>query len=99
MKDNTESVYLAPEELRFISEGTSKCSKAGVYSLGMVLVQVCLLESCTNMYSYGNTSINYGELETRLNIIKNKYPLSVFYIIREMLERNEDSRLTFSQLA
>ncbi len=50
--------------------------------MGMVLVQVCLLESCTNMYSYGNKSINYSELETRLNIIKNKYPLSVFYIIR-----------------
>ena len=51
------------------------------------------------MYSYDQKSINYAELETRLNIIKNKYPLSVFYLIREMLERNEDSRLSFTQLA
>lgn len=52
-----------------------------------------------NMYAYRDRNINYSELETRLNIVKNKYPLSVFYLIREMLERNEDSRLTFTQLA
>ena len=33
-----------------------------------------------------------------MNIIKNKYPLSVFYLVREMLERNDDSRPSFTKL-
>lgn len=50
------------------------------------------------MYNYENNSFNFKEIETRLNIIKNKYPLSVYYLIREMLERSEDMRPSFTKL-
>lgn len=62
-------------------------------------MQLCLLEPCRVLYNYQNSSLNYQEIETRLNIIKNKYPLSIFYLVREMLERNDDSRPSFTKLA
>lgn len=62
-------------------------------------MQLCLLEPCRVLYNYQSGALNYKEIETRLNIIKNKYPLSVYYLIREMLERNDDSRPSFTKLA
>jgi len=31
--------------------------------------------------------------------VKNKYPLSIYCLLRDMLERNEDSRPSFTKLA
>jgi hypothetical protein len=73
--------------------------KSGVFSLGISLVQLCLLTPSKDLYNYNKKTINYTELENRLNIIKNKYPLSIYCILRDMLERNDDSRPSFVKLA
>jgi hypothetical protein len=38
-REGSEDVFLSPEELK----GSSKCEKNGVYSLGVCLMQLCLL--------------------------------------------------------
>lgn len=92
-------VFLAPEELKYLDQGNYSNEKSGVYSLGVSLLQLCLLVPSRNLYNYDKRTINYSEIENRLNIIKNKYPLSVYCLLRDMLERNDDSRPTFSKLA
>ena len=63
------------------------------------MIQLCLLTPCTDVYNYSKQSINYNELENRLNIVKNKYPLSIYCMLRDMLERNEDSRPSFKKIS
>ena len=95
-----DDVFLAPEELRTIGptqQGSNP--KAGVWSLAVSMIQLCLLSPCKDVYDYGKRSINYNELDNRLNIVKNKYPLSIYCLLRDMLERSEDSRPSFKKLA
>ena len=94
-----DDVFLAPEELRTIGGDSSGSTKAGVWSLAVSMIQLCLLTPCLNVYDYAKRSINYNELDNRLNIVKNKYPLSVYCLLRDMLERSEDSRPSFKKLA
>ena len=82
-----------------MSNDSSAATKAGVWSLAVSMIQLCLLTPCLNVYDYTKKSINYNELENRLNIVKNKYPLSVYCLLRDMLERSEDSRPSFKKLA
>jgi hypothetical protein len=70
-----------------------------VWSLAISIIQLCLLTPNNNIYNYAKKSINYPELDNRLNIVKNKYPLSVYCLLRDMLERNEDSRPSFTKLS
>lgn len=94
-----EDVFLAPEELRTIGSSSNTNPKAGVWSLAVCMIQLCLLTPCIDVYDYSKRSINYNELENRLNIVKNKYPLSIYCLLRDMLERSEDSRPSFKKLA
>ncbi len=99
--EHYEDVFLAPEELRIMGEfsgSTPNTSKAGVWSLAISVIQLCLLSPNINIYNYAKKSINYPELDNRLNIVKNKYPLSVYCLLRDMLERNDDSRPSFTKL-
>lgn len=49
-----DDIFLAPEELKGM-----KSDKSGVFSLGICMMQLCLLESCRSMYNYLNNSVNY----------------------------------------
>jgi hypothetical protein len=93
-----DDVFLAPEELRAMGDSTANL-KAGVWSLAVSMIQLCLLTPCIDVYDYAKRSINYNELENRLNIVKNKYPLSIYVLLRDMLERSEDSRPSFKKIA
>lgn len=70
-----------------------------MFSLAISLLQLCLLTPSKDLYNYNKRTINYAELENRLNIVKNKYPLSIYCLLRDMLERNDDSRPSFVKLA
>lgn len=70
-----------------------------MFSLGISLIQLCLLTASKDLYNYNKRTINYSELENRLNIVKNKYPLSIYCLLRDMLERDDDSRPSFVKLA
>ncbi len=70
-----------------------------MWSLAVCVIQLCLLTPCNDVYDYSKRSINYNELENRLNIVKNKYPLSIYCLLRDMLERSEDSRPSFKKIA
>ena len=52
---NHEDIFLAPEELK----GSTKSTKSGVFSLGICLMQLALLEPCRELYNYQSGSLNY----------------------------------------
>lgn len=58
--EHYDDVFLAPEELRSIGEYGSSNSKAGVWSLAVSMIQLCLLSPCLDVYDYGKKSINYN---------------------------------------
>ena len=53
-----DDIFLSPEELK-----GSKSEKSGVFSLGVCMMQLCLLESCREMYNYENNSFNFKEID------------------------------------
>ena len=98
-QEGAEEVFLAPEELKHLEEAKYQNQKSGVFSLGISLIELCLLTASKDLYNYNKRTINYTELENRLNIVKNKYPLSIYCLLRDMLERDDDSRPSFVKLA
>lgn len=42
--------------------------------------------------------MNIREIEDRVNVVKNKYPLGIYYVLKEMLEKSPEHRLSFSGL-
>lgn len=72
--------------------------KSGVYSLGIAMLEVCLHSASRELYNYSAFQINFKEIEERLNIVKNKYPLGFFYLLREMTERSVEHRPSFKDL-
>lgn len=72
--------------------------KSGVYTLGVAILQVCLSTDSRGLYDYPALRLNYKELDERLNIVKNKYPLGLYYLLREMTERSVEHRPTFAEL-
>ena len=62
------------------------------------MLELCLLMYSQEVYDYRAKRLNVKEVEDRLNIVKNKYPLGIYYILKEMLEKSPEHRLPFSQL-
>lgn len=52
----------------------------------------------SNLYNYKDRSINMRDVDEKLNMVKNKYPLGVYYILKEMLEKSEEHRVSFREL-
>jgi hypothetical protein len=65
--------------------------------LGVAVLQICLNTDSRSLYDYP-ARINFKELDERLNIVKNKYPLGLYYLLREMTERSIEHRPTFAEL-
>jgi hypothetical protein len=42
--------------------------------------------------------MNMREVDERLNIVRNKFPLGFFYVLKEMTEKSVDHRVSFQQL-
>ena len=70
-----------------------------MWSLGATILELALLLPSKDLYNYSRGSINYIELENRLNVLKNKYNLSIVCMVRDMLERSSHSRPSFTKLA
>ena len=54
-----DDVFLAPEELRNFGVDLNN-NKAGVWSLAVSMIQICLLSPCIDVYDYTKRSINYN---------------------------------------
>ena len=52
-----DDVFLSPEELK-----GNITEKSGVFSLGVCMIQLCLLQPCREAYNYSTNSLNYKEL-------------------------------------
>lgn len=48
----------------------------------MAVLQICLHTDSRSLYDYPALRISYKEIDERLNIVKNKYPLGIYYLLR-----------------
>jgi len=53
---------LSPEEMKYLDDPKYYNPKSGVYSLGVSIVQLCLLVPSKDLYNYNKRTINYAEL-------------------------------------
>ncbi len=60
--ENTDQIFLSPEELKNLDDTKYYNPKSGVYSLGVSIVQLCLLVPSKDLYNYNKRTINYAEL-------------------------------------
>ena len=96
--------YIAPEGLHRIKHRTnalvedSAICKADVFSLGMVFLQMAMLESPSDCYDWKKLEIDDYQLGFRLERLKGLYPPIIHGIVASMLEINPQKRPTFSML-
>lgn len=59
-QESLEDVFLAPEELKYMEEPKFYNPKSGVFSLGVSILQLCLLTPSKDLYNYNKKTINYA---------------------------------------
>jgi hypothetical protein len=72
-------VYLSPEELNayFEKEEPVKSQKCGVFSLGAVILDLCLMESSRGIYHFHKKAIDQNELKNYISIAGKKHGQNV----------------------
>ena len=66
---------MAPEEFQCYlrREKNKKCEKAGVFSLGMSILDLCIMNSSREAYSYDQGLMDFNEIRNRILIAGKKY--------------------------
>jgi hypothetical protein len=62
------------------------------------MLELCLQSPSREIYLHNEKALNFREVEDRLNIVKNKYPLGFYYVLKEMTEKSVEHRVSFLQL-
>lgn len=61
--ENVDDIFLAPEDLKTLKYPTESYNTlSGVFSLGVSIMQLCLLTSSRELYDYEKLQLNYNEL-------------------------------------
>jgi hypothetical protein len=100
--DVTENrdIYLAPEEFQaYIKKQKTKTfEKAGVFSFGMSILDLCLMTSSRDAYHYDEKVMDFNEIRNRILIAGKKYGTIVERFLVDMLEIDDKKRLSFNEL-
>ncbi|CAD8073265.1 unnamed protein product [Paramecium sonneborni] len=100
--DASQGNYLSPLLTKAVYESNHMPShnlfKSDVYTLGMIFLQVCLLQPQDNCYDYFEGKINQQQLATNIDQARTIYTSELVEIIEEMLEQVEKDRPDFIQL-
>ncbi|CAD8133582.1 unnamed protein product [Paramecium pentaurelia] len=100
--DASQGNYLSPILTKAVYESNHmpqhNLFKSDVYTLGMIFLQVCLLQPQDNCYDYFEGKINMQQLFTNIEQARTIYTSELVEIIEEMLEQVENDRPDFIQL-
>ncbi|CAD8176064.1 unnamed protein product [Paramecium octaurelia] len=100
--DASQGNYLSPILTKAVYESNHmpqhNLFKSDVYTLGMIFLQVCLLQPQDNCYDYFEGKINMQQLFTNIEQARTIYTSELVEIIEEMLEQSENDRPDFIQL-
>ncbi|CAD8167607.1 unnamed protein product [Paramecium octaurelia] len=98
----SEGNYLSPILTKAVYESNHmpqhNLFKSDVYTLGMIFLQVCLLQPQDNCYDYFEGKINMQQLVTNIEQARTIYTSELVEVIEEMLEQVEKDRPDFIQL-
>ena len=81
-------IYLSPEEYYAWAqgvEGYQSENKAGVFSLGMSFLDVCIMDPSRQSYAFSEKNIDSAEIKHRIEISGKKYGTGIEKILTEML--------------
>lgn len=73
--------------------------KSDVWSAGLCALQAATLSGNDGLYDWGTGSIDKSKLDSKLFSIKGKYNQKIYDILTDMLQWDEEKRLSFSELA
>lgn len=98
-KLGNRDIYLSPEEYLAWSDDNEDYkplnNKSGVYSLGMCLLDVCIMDPSREMYHFTEKKIDQQEVKNRIEITGKKYGGSIEKVLKEMLEPEPAKRISF----
>ena len=66
--------------------------KTDLFTLGMIVLETCTLETCEDLYNYESGYIIQEELDNRLEYAATQYSKNVIHLIKEMLIFEENER-------
>lgn len=85
-KVSNRDIYLSPQE--YLAWGDDNelyrplNNKSGVYSLGMCILDVCIMDPSREMYHFTEKQIDEVEVRNRIEIVGKKYGASVQKILK-----------------
>jgi len=69
--------------------------KNDIFSLGMVALEMASLVNVQTCYDFDNNTINFNLVNDYLTLVEKNYSNSLHYLIKSMLEPEEENRPEF----
>lgn len=94
-------IYLSPEEFQAFLHGKEDFQgtpKSGVFSLGMSLLDLCVMDPSREAYHFAEKCIDFGEIKSRVEIAGKKYGGFIEKFLFSMLEIDPHKRSSFGEL-
>lgn len=68
-------IYLSPEEFSsyFKKNNIGSSPNSGVFSLGVTILDLCLMESCSTLYHFERKNLDPSEIANLLKITSKKH--------------------------
>lgn len=93
-------VYLSPQLMGSLGKArpSHNPGKSDVFALGMVILEVGLLEKLDDCYDFKESKILWSILETKLELFKKRFPGWITSVVTGMLKESEDERMDFGEI-
>eukprot|EP00825_Cyclidium_porcatum_P019734 TRINITY_DN2249_c0_g1_i3.p1 TRINITY_DN2249_c0_g1~~TRINITY_DN2249_c0_g1_i3.p1 ORF type:complete len:424 (+),score=55.34 TRINITY_DN2249_c0_g1_i3:76-1347(+) len=98
-----ENTYLSPQQLEALSRRemhpAANPSKSDVFSLGMTMLEVCSLFTSRSCYDFQTFKINWVVVDQLFQTCRQRYSLFLMNVIQEMLNEDENQRISFLEIS
>ena len=72
--------------------------KSDIFIFGVILLNVCLLNNCENIYDFKTFTIKEKSLNFNLSKVLQKYGNNLFHFLSRMLEIDENNRIDYEDM-
>ncbi|KRX00003.1 Protein kinase-like domain [Pseudocohnilembus persalinus] len=101
LRQEEEAVYLSPQQFEALGQQQINPDldqeKAQIFALGIIGLQVALLEETNSCYNFQDYSIQHDVVQAKLQQIADRYSEQLAHILISFLETDVSTRATFQE--